>query len=218
MSFGHTIRNNFIFDVGRQVTYGAAVYIHQSRDNIVTHNVMAYSPRNLISVFGVVYLCVCAACVPRVCLFSLFYCAHSLASHCYCCSLSLLSSLLPLLDATTCCLYLLPLLVATTGTLVRAARVRMVTANTQTRRRWFTARISHSSTNMTSQPPPISASSKFMSTCTLAFWRAFCACCAKLFCRPLFLSVLTTTRQHDNTTTRRRPAVLQVQRCLACVS
>ena len=52
----HVIRNNFIHNVGRQVTYGAAVYVHQAHSVVVEHNVFARSPRNLISVFGVEWL------------------------------------------------------------------------------------------------------------------------------------------------------------------
>ena len=56
VNFGHVVRNNFIHHVGVQVTYGAAVYIHQAHSIVVSHNVMSKSPRNLISVFGVLFM------------------------------------------------------------------------------------------------------------------------------------------------------------------
>ena len=55
-SFGHVIRNNFIHNVGRHVTYGSAVYVHQSHSVLVENNVLSRSPRNLISVFGIAYM------------------------------------------------------------------------------------------------------------------------------------------------------------------
>jgi hypothetical protein len=48
--------SSFIHDVGRLVTYGAAVYVHQAHSITVENNVLARSPRNLLSVFGVCYL------------------------------------------------------------------------------------------------------------------------------------------------------------------
>ena len=56
VNFGHTVANNFIHNVGTAVTYGAAVYVHQAHSITVERNVLARSPRNLLSVFGVEWL------------------------------------------------------------------------------------------------------------------------------------------------------------------
>jgi hypothetical protein len=56
VSFGHVIHNNLIRHVGLHVTYGSGVYVHQSANVAVTNNEIAWSPRNLLSVFGLVYL------------------------------------------------------------------------------------------------------------------------------------------------------------------
>ena len=55
VNYGHSVRNNLIFDVGRHVTNGAAVYVHQSHDVTVENNLMSRSPRNLMSTFGIAY-------------------------------------------------------------------------------------------------------------------------------------------------------------------
>ena len=52
VSFGHSITNNLITNMGLHVTYGGGIYIHQAHDILVEQNEISWSQRNLISTFG----------------------------------------------------------------------------------------------------------------------------------------------------------------------